>query len=81
MKNYKIFRILTAPFLFLMYFGGLTLFLGPLCLMLGIKQCLSKLIGYQEDEEWDELLFFTFGWVAMPWVVAREYILTGEILD
>jgi hypothetical protein len=73
-------RIIFCPLVFFLWVGAMTLFLGPLCLMLGI----GNLSGYlfrnpSEHDDIKEDLMFTFAWIIFPILGTRNFLLTGSI--
>jgi hypothetical protein len=73
-------RIIFCPLVFFIWFGSMTLFFGPLGLILGT----GKLIGYlfhspREHDDIKEDLMFTFVWITFPVLGTRNFLLTGNM--
>ena len=79
-KIRKILRIIFCPLIFVLWVAAMTLFFGPICLMLGV----GKFIGYifKSPGEYDDLkedLIFTFIWITGPIYGTIQFLKTGEI--
>lgn len=71
-RSLKIARIILSPLIYLIWFGAMSLFLGELCLLMGLGSGLYMfLMGKKiELEHWG----FTFVWIVGPYIETLNFI-------
>ena len=81
MKKFKlILRIIVSPIVFFVTFGALTIFIGPLALLLGVPTIIMKLLGVHQEESYEDLLIFSSVWLWVPFINTFSFIKKAKFI-